>query len=209
MTANSLYFDLISSALLLTMLLGSVFTLVIALLLLFMPQRLFALERHANSWISLRQHFKPLEIPRNIDTTLYRYHRPLGLFVLLSCAYIFYQLAFHYDAESVSRLISGSHKSSAIGDWVAQLLLFVGMAINLLLLPFGAILALRPSNLKGFEQWSNRWISTRKAMLPLERSYTPVDSLVKSYPRLFGVLILLFSLNNLYFFLLLALNKLT
>jgi len=207
LTGNSFYFDLIGSALLLLMLLGSGFTLAIALLLLLAPQRLFALEQQANSWVSLRQRLKPLEIPRNIDTTLYRLHRPLGLFVLLSCGYILYQLAFHYDAESVSRLISGSRKTSVIGDWLAQGLLFTGLILNLLLLPFGALLALRPSNLKGIEQWSNRWISTRKAMLPLERSYTPIDTMVKSYPRLFGALILLFSLNNLYFFLLLILKQ--
>jgi hypothetical protein len=39
-------------------------------------------------------------------------------------------------------------------------------------------------------------------MEQLERPYHPVDTLVGHHPRLMGALILLFSLNSLYFFLL-------
>lgn len=202
MAGEALYLELLTEVLLRLMLIGSGFTLIIGVILLIVPRWLIALEQQANSWVSLRRRLKPLEQPHNIDAQLYRLHRPLGLFILLSCSYILYQLAFHYDTHAVSQLFSSGRNTAIVGDWLAQALLLIGITLNLLLVPFGALLALRPSSLKGFEWWANRWVSSRRGMLPLERPYTPLDALVKHHPRLLGALISLFSLNNLYFYML-------
>jgi hypothetical protein len=206
-SGEAIYLELLAEALLWLMLLGSGFTLIVGLLLLLAPQRIIAQEQRFNSWISLRRSLKPLEQPRNIDARLYHLHRPLGLFILLSCSYILYQLAFHYDVTAVAQLFAGRNTTDPVSEWLAQSLLIIGLLLNLLLIPFGALLALQPSRLKGFEAWANRWISTRRGTQALDRLYTPVNGLVKHYPRLLGAFILLFSLNSLYFFLLQILKE--
>jgi hypothetical protein len=206
-SGEAIYLELLAEALLWLMLLGSGFTLLVGLLLLLAPQRIIAQEQRFNSWISLRRSLKPLEQPRNIDARLYRLHRPLGLFILLSCAYILYQLAFHYEARVVGQLFAGRNGADPVSEWLAEALLLIGLLLNTLLILFGALLALQPSRLKGFESWANRWVSTRRGMEQLERPYHPVDTLAGHHPRLLGALILLFSLNNLYFFLLQILKE--
>jgi hypothetical protein len=201
-SGEAIYLELLAEALLWLMLLGSGFTLIIGLILLVAPQRLIAQEQRLNRWISLRRSLKPLEQPRNVDAMLYRLHRPLGLFILLSCTYILYQLAFHYDARAIAQLFAGRNTTDPVSEWLAQSLLLIGLLLNLLLILLGALLALQPSRLKGFESWANRWVSTRRGTQTLDRLYTPLNGLVKHYPRLLGGAILIFSLNSLYFFLL-------
>ncbi len=185
--------DILEQASLLLLIIGSAFTLLYALLLIVSPQRALLLNRHADRWISMRKPTRPLEIPRNIDHHIYRHHRWIGLSVLLSASYILYQFAFVLKPAAAVQALSDNWLSAAIAAWLLDALQWFFVPASLLLIPFGALLALRPSTLKGLEQHSNRWISSRKLLHGIDKPYPVGEGWLLGRPRQLGLILLITS----------------
>jgi hypothetical protein len=57
----------------------------------------------------------------------------------------------------------------------------------------GTIVLVRPSALKGFERWANRWLTPRRLTRGVAREYYPLERGVSRYPRTWGVAVALLS----------------
>jgi hypothetical protein len=177
---------LLGDALLLLLLAGSLLALLVGLLFLLVPDFAERLNRRLNHWISLRRSMREVERSHFIERMLYRHHRSVGLFILLSSAYVLYQFAFHYEQQQLVQALGRFQVAPWLADWLLTALLWFSLPAMLLVILVGAQLALRPSSLKGLEGWGNRWVSTRRWLLPLERPHYPLDRWVNRHPRLFG-----------------------
>ena len=176
------------------LLLGALFALLLGVVFLLSPQWVKRLSQHTDRWISLRKSTKPLEMPRPVEHSIYRYHRPFGLIVLISAAYTLFRFAFTYDHTTLLLALTQRFGHPVIVEWFLEAFLWFILPATLLMVFVGAAIALKPSWLKGAEQWGNRWISTRKGMLPLEKQYLQADNWAFAHPRLFGAILVISSL---------------
>lgn len=179
------------------LIIGSIFALLLGLLFILSPRQAGALSLRYSRWQSLRRPSRPLEIPHAVDPYLYRQHRIIGLVILLSTSYILYRFAFSYNSSAALRALTPLFGNAVVVEWLLAATLWFILPVSGLLLLFGSAMALKPSTLKGIEQWTNRWISTRKLLQPLEKQNKSLDSWVERYPRPFGLFLLLTACYNL------------
>jgi hypothetical protein len=80
-------------ALVLTVLLGALFSALISLFLLLRPSMLRDFEQGANRWVSLRRALKPMEIPRaGVDEYVLQRSRQAGILLVLGSLYVLIML---------------------------------------------------------------------------------------------------------------------
>ena len=205
---NGVIVEILQESLLLFFLIGSLFALLLGLLFVFAPESAKRFSKTNNRWLSLRRTTRPLEVPHLIDRNLYRHHHLVGLFIILSSAYILYRLGFDYHhSQAVAALQGGVVGNGTTTIWLLESLLWFVLPMTIFFLFIGAAIAIKPSSLKGLEALSNRWLSTRKAMQPIERSNYSIDNWVEHHPRLFGSLLCVAASYNLTLLLLFLLNK--
>jgi hypothetical protein len=164
-----------------------IISLLIGLLLITKPALVIRWNNHFQKSYSMRQKTRALEQPHNLDRFFYRYHRSVGAVVSVISAYIFYYFSMVFEINMLAIIFSGYSSSllALLADWLRILMLFVS-ALTLII---GLTILLRPSGLKSFEAWANRWISTRQATRSLSSSYQNLDQLLLSHPRLFGLIV--------------------
>ena len=99
-----------------------------------------------------------------------------------------------FETDMFSMIMPGYNRSilAIMADWLRIVMLFV----STLTLIIGITIFLRPSSLKSFEAWSNRWISTRQATRSFSKEYQKLDNLVLSYPRTIGLAIVILSIYS-------------
>lgn len=204
---NPILTAILQESLLLFFIIGSLFALLLGLLFILAPEKANRFSQRNNRWLSLRRSTRALEIPRSVDGQIYHHHRLIGLFIILSCAYILYRLGFDYQHELAVSALTTTVATVQTTSWLLESLLWFITPAAILFLFIGAAIAVKPSCLKGLESLSNRWFSTRKAMQPIEKSNLSVDIWVQKHPRLFGSAICIAAIYNLTLLLLLLLKK--
>ena len=126
-----------------------------------------------------------LDRPWNMDSWLYRYHHLYGIVVIAMAAFILWFLAFGYDSPAWVAGVGADHREIAlILAEVARFLLWIGAMAGVIL---GTVILVRPSALKGVEQWANRWIAPQAWRQALDREYHPADAWFQRYPRASGI----------------------
>lgn len=163
-------------------------SLVVGVLLIIKPSIITSLNKKGSSSFSLRRSTRVLEIPNYIDHAFYRHHRIVGIIIMLTSVYMLYYFTQVYDAGVISNFMLAS-RYAVIVDILAHAMQLILLAAALATLVIGIIMLIRPSLLKGFEAWANRWISTRQAAKPLAIERQQVNQLVYKYPRLVGIII--------------------
>lgn len=169
-------------------------SLAIGLILIFRPALIIQWNNRFQKKYSLRQQTKVLEEQRNYDRLFYRHHRIAGAFIALPSAYIFYYFSMVFATDMFSTIMPGYNTSilAIMADWLRLMMLFV----STLTLIIGITIFLRPSSLKSFEAWSNRWISTRQAARPLAKEYQKLDQLVLAHPLIVGIALVILSIYS-------------
>ncbi len=167
-------------------------SLVVGILLIVRPSLIIQWNSRFQKSYSLRQQTRALEESHSLDHYVYRYHRLLGAIITLLSGYIFYYFSMIFHVEMFRIILSGYVSSipGLLADWMRILMLF----ISTLTLIIGMAILLRPSSLKSFELWANRWISTRQAARPLNRQYQNLDQLLLNHPRTLGIFIVILSI---------------
>lgn len=201
--------QLIHDALLLFLIVGSLFTLFIGLLFIFLPGLGARLNQRMSHWVSMRRPSKPLEDLHYLEHPIYKKHSIFGLLIMAGAVYVLYQIGFHYHHQEMVHTAAQYLPQSWVADWLLTATLWFAVPAMLLIVLFGAALASRPSMLKRVEQRSNRWFSTRQWLLPLEKQHLIIDHLVQQHPRKFGLLVALVSGYSLFILLLIYFHKLT
>ena len=82
-------------ALVLSAMLGALFSAFVSLFLLMRPSLLREFEQGANQWLSLRRALKPMEIPRKgFDEIVFQYCQRVGIILVLGSSYALVLLTF-------------------------------------------------------------------------------------------------------------------
>lgn len=187
----SILLEIISESLLLLLLVGTILSLLVGILFALSPQQGIALNRRLSHWTSLRRTTRPLEVLRHCEQLIYRHHRLFGLFAMGGAIYVLYQLGFNYDHQKVATTLAQTPTGSLVAEWLLGSFLWFTVPMMAIILLIGSLLAARPSYLKQLEQISNRWVSSRRWLQPLEQQHISLDYFIEHHPRGFGIAVTL------------------
>lgn len=175
--------ELVADAALALALVSSLFALVIGLLMWVNPPLVQRLGARLNRRVSLRRPLKALEVPRPTERWFYRHHRAMGALLVLAAAFYFYVRYVEFEPASAVRTVA-RYLPPVLAGWLVESLVLVFTLGNGLVLAVGLVVLVRPSLLKPVEAWANRWLSTRRALKPLDTPHEPLDRLYERRPRL-------------------------
>ncbi len=194
---NNLLSEILFDASFLFLIIGSFIALLLGLGLLFTPAITLKFNEKINTRISLREKTKTIEKPIASEPYFYKYSKISGAILSIGSLFVLYTLA----TFNLYSLIPYLPKSISIlaWEWLLQSAQIFFYITGIFILLFGAVVFIRPSIVKNFEQTANHWISTRKHFSKMSNDINFVNKLVNAYPRVFGVFISLFSLIVLYF----------
>lgn len=193
---NNVLFD----AMLIFMVAAAAFALLMGILMLAAPALVTRLGDALNRNYSTRKAFKPMEIPRYQERFFYHHHRIFGAAIVLGAAFFFYQLLTDYSHAAGVAMLS-RWLQPVISNWLVDSLTLILAAGNALALILGILIFIRPSLLKEVEESSNRWLSTRQAVRPLEEHNEAPDRFYRRHPRGVALFVVLGSLYVLVSFL--------
>ena len=184
--------DIALEAMLVVLFLGSLFSLVFGVSLFLGNRWVFWLNERMKRWVSTREAMRPLDVPRSIETHLYRWHGWIGLLLAIGAGFVLYFAFFNYNLWAVTQLFQ-----VRTSIWVESLLpvawwiITVGAVAGLIV---GILLAARPGLLRAADAWANRSYSGRRATKPLEIMNFAPDRWIVSSPKLWGGIIVAGSL---------------
>jgi len=170
--------------------LGSLFSLSVGISLLGGGRWVGALNERSKRWISTRQAFRPLDLPHNIEPSLYRWHLLVGVLMAVGAAFILYVALFALDLKAVARVLAGG--PSVLADMAIEMFWWLGVVSAAAGLVVGILMAARPQWLRS-AAWANHIYSARRATKPLESMNLAPDGWVNSAPKLYGGIIALCS----------------
>ncbi len=152
------------------------------------------LAHSLNRWVSTVHFFEVINKPRYQERHIYRYHRIFGGLFVAFAALSIYMLGFY---TSVGAILKGMERFTDSGfyEWLFVNLYYLILVLNVLVLGIGSVVFVRPSLLKQFEKWSNRWIHTDDKFETLDTVHEISVGDLPGRPRLFGVFV---SLSALY-----------
>jgi hypothetical protein len=166
--------------------------LVLGACLLLFPERTLARLRHMNRWVSSRRAIKPLEVQRTALQETRGRRLWLGLVLAAVGAYALIVLVWNVDPGRVAAALAADPKYSPTavvvesGRWIL-------VAGSTVCIAIGLMMAFAPRAMESFEAWSNRWVSSRRALQGADTMYVPFDRLAERFPRGFAILILALS----------------
>jgi len=177
---------------------GSIGGIVVGTLLFFQPETVANWGKVMNKWVSTRRALRSLEIPRNnTDSFVLRYPKAFGIIVLVLSVITFYKLWIAAPLETLWHPTA----ISVVFGWgievfIASLRLFflIGTAFTAVM---GLMILIDTERFKKLSTIANRWISSRLALLPLEKMYYDFDVFVMRKNRFFGAFMVLGSVYTL------------
>jgi hypothetical protein len=105
--------------------------------------------------------------------------------------YILYRFTFDFDLAIASQVMLKLFGNKHIADWLLQAALWFTLPVSVLLVLFGSTMAIKPSTLKGFEQWCNHWVSSRKLSQHLDKQNKSLDEWMSDRPKRLGLFLIL------------------
>jgi hypothetical protein len=180
-------------ALAIFLLIGALFGMALALMLIFNPQLLERVNRMANRWISTQKINRWLDRSISIEHWFYQHHRLAGIAIVMGATYMIIYFGFLFDKAFTLQHLSVKLPTKVIDGLLDALVLasLVGSAIALLA---GLFLWLRPSLLRGMEEEANQWVSTRQATEALDAPHGQVDVFVVRHAQRVGWVLLFASI---------------
>jgi hypothetical protein len=160
-------------------------------ILVLRPGWLAEFGKFANRWISTRDVERGLERTINFDKWFYQNARIGSALMLFGACWIIVYFTVFFDKARFANILSPVHASD-LQDMHRFLNGFVAMALagGVFAAIVSLFLLLRPSLLREFEKEANRWISTRRALYPLDIRHDGVDHYVLRHYRVVGMLLL-------------------
>lgn len=172
---------------------GSLLGILSGLLLIYKLHLMERINRFANRWISTRHLNQFLDRSISIEHWFYRYHRQLGILVMLGACYILVYFGLLFDkAIALQRL--ASHIPTRLLDGLLDALVLTSLTGAVVALLVGLFLWLRPSQLRGIDEKANQWVSSRRATKMLEIPRDQFDLFVACHASRVGWLLLLGSI---------------
>ncbi|MCW8825011.1 MAG: hypothetical protein OQK78_01165, partial [Gammaproteobacteria bacterium] len=169
-----------------TLIFFSVVALALGLLLLVSPQKVVWIKSVSDRWMTPRKSLKPLELPRESDSILYRHHRWVGSITIILPIITGYLLLYGVIDELPRAAVSG-REHYLFWQWLFDSTIIFLWLSNIAAFIIGSIIFFRPSLLRRFEALSNRWLSTRQGLRRLDQSYSQLDELMLKRSKWTGI----------------------
>ena len=167
----------------------------LGLLMIFKPQYLERCSKVGNRWISTRHISQWLDRSISLEHWFYRHHRAVGIAIVLGAAYIFIYFGFQFDrAYTLLRWSQRLPLPAQQLNGLLNALVLGGLIGGAVALIAGLFLWFRPSLLRGVEEQSNRWVSSRRATKIFDVPHGQVDIVVMRHAQKAGWLLLLASI---------------
>jgi cytochrome b561 len=152
------------------------------------PDKLFKTANKLNHWIVTDRFFNKLNAPIYKERFFYRHHQVFGILVLLVSVVCLYMLTFYVGSENITDNIVKLAESE-FEKWLFVILYYLLIAAIFPVIIFGLIMFIRPSALKSFEAWGNRWIDTDGPLKILDENKDLPDRILSGNPRIFGLIV--------------------
>jgi hypothetical protein len=149
------------------------------------PEKIFRIANKMNRWVSTESFFKKINSPIYKERFFYRHNKLLGAGIFFISVFCLYVLTISIGIEDVSNILI-KLAETAFEKWLFVILFYVLLAAIFLALIFGTIMFVRPSALKSFESWGNRWIDTDEPLKVMDKSKNLPDRILPGNPRIFG-----------------------
>jgi hypothetical protein len=183
-----LFYTILLQTFVIFLLIGSVFAIGVGAGLATRPDAMARFFERMNGWVSTRHVMRPMEIQRDIEPTLFKWRRPVGVVLLLASAFGLFGL-FRYDVNLIVSVLVG--KSAGIGTaiifdtvkWVLALGNVCGIVVGVLLFQF-------PDVLMKLNAVMSRWVSTRQPTRPMYKMHMTLDNWVMAKPKIAGTIII-------------------
>lgn len=154
------------------------------------PEKIFKIANKMNHWIATDGFFNKINAPVYKERFFYRHHQVFGILVLLASIICLYMLTFYIGVENITvNLLKLA--GSEFEKWLFVILYYLLIAAIILAFLFSLIMVIRPSLLKSFEAWGNRWIDTDDPLKVLDRKKDLPDRILPGNPRIFGFFVTL------------------
>ncbi|OGS93475.1 MAG: hypothetical protein A2061_07970 [Gallionellales bacterium GWA2_59_43] len=180
------------------LLIGALTGIAVALVLIYRPALYERVSLAANRWVSTRHYTRAADRMLSLESWFYRHHRLLGILVCVGAGYLLVYFGLLFDKaaalQQLPQMLPIRLKVPLLEGLLDALVLvsLTGAAASLFV---GLLLWLRPSLLRGIEEASNQWISTRRAERLLDIPRDEVEAFVACHARRVGWLLLLGSLS--------------
>jgi hypothetical protein len=175
------------------LLLGALLGMLLGLLLIVRPRLVERLNQSANRWVTTRHLNRWLDRSYSIEHWLYQRHRATGIVIIAGATYILVYFGLLFDKANALQHLGGRLPPQLL-DGLLDALVLCALVGGVVALIVGLFMWLRPSMLRGFEEQSNRWVSTRRATRVLDVPHDDVDRYVARHARQVGWLLLLASI---------------
>jgi hypothetical protein len=175
------------------LLLGALLGILLGLLLIFRPRLVERLNQAANRWVTTRHMNRWLDRSFSIEHWFYQHHRATGIVILAGATYILVYFGMLFDKAHALQRLGGKLPPQLLDGLLDALVLFA-LVWGVVALMVGMFMWLRPSMLRGFEEQSNRWVSTRRATKMFDVPHDEVDRYVARHAQRVGWLLLLASI---------------
>jgi len=163
--------------------------------LMLRPDWLVVFGRYANRWISTRKYERAIERAIDFDRWFYRHARSGGVLLLSGACWMVLYFTVYFDKARLAAILSAGNASALREmDRLLDGAVLLALAGGVFAAMASLFLLLRPSLLRDFEQDANRWVSTRRALRPLDIEHGELDDYVLRHYRVIGVLLLFASL---------------
>jgi hypothetical protein len=163
---------------------GAALGLVIGILLVIDSERVMRWNGTLNRWYST-QAVSTLDRSIDIKRPLYRWHRVIGVLLFAAALYTLDVLVFGFHGSALVRALRGTADPGLLSIGLEALRLFLVVG-NVAALVAAAILAFRPSLLKGLEGWGDRQYSVGMSTQALDAMHYQPDRFVRGRPKLVG-----------------------
>jgi len=191
--ASKLLMGMLIEAALISLLVATVFALVYGVALLAAPSRTLRFNDVASRWFSTSSVQDALNKPHDLQRLIYRRHRWIGVLLLVGGGYVLWILLARYDPALVAAPLKRS-LSPRLAGAILDAAWWLIVPANALAVIVGIIMFARPSLLRGVESFTNREVSTEAVGTMLDGVYSAPDRLIRTYPRLIGIVIVIASL---------------
>ena len=176
-----------------SLLLNSIFVIGILLLpvgigFMLIPEKIFKFANKLNHWVKTDGFFHKLNEPVYKERFFYRHHHVFGIFIILSSAICLYMLTLYMGTESITDNIVKLAESE-FEKWLFVKLYYLLIGAIILCLLFGMIMFIRPSALKSFEAWGNRWVDADGPLKIMDKNQDLPDRILPGNPRIFGFIV--------------------
>ncbi|MGH8743164.1 MAG: hypothetical protein ACREUY_02700 [Burkholderiales bacterium] len=174
---------------LIVLVIGCMLSFLIGVLLLVQPQAIVRLNQYFNKWIGTEKLTSALDKPLRVEHALYRHHKLFGSLVLAGGAYVLYVLVFKISEKAVVSFFARGTNIQAV-SWLMDALIVALFLAGVCAVVIGVFLIARPSLLKNFEQWVNRWYASEKGLKVLDTARFATDEWVARNTRILGLIII-------------------